>query len=537
MGTFTHKNQLNRYTMKIKTHFLGLLALVATVACNPSAKEGAQSDQPTDSTTTHLRPQFHFTPQKFWTNDPNGLLYHDGEFHLFFQHNPFDKVWGHMHWGHAVSRDLMHWEELPIAIAEDTAMIFSGSAVVDKNNAAGFGENAFVAFYTAHRILDPANPDVYIQTQHIAYSTDKGRTWTKYDKNPVIDLGKKDFRDPKVFWHEESKKWIMAVNLPNEHKTQFYGSTNLKNWDLLSEFGPEGNIAIPWECPDLFSLPVENEPGKQKWVLLISAEGPYPGFQGMQYFIGEFDGKRFKNDNPADKPMYLDYGRDYFAAVTFNHIPNERRVMLGWISNWAYANQVPTHPWRNGMAIPRMLYLRKEADGYRLLQQPVEMVNDMAKLSTRHLNIELQRIGELVVGNQDKGGDLYDIEGVFEFANDAVFGFKIFKSETEETVIRYDAARKMLYLDRSKSGDLSFSPKFTTLDSVAIDTQGGNLKLRVLFDRSTVEVFAQDGLYAMSNVVFPSEKSRGVVVFAEKSKGLAKLVTSSFRDLKPEAKK
>ncbi|MCS7018105.1 MAG: glycoside hydrolase family 32 protein [Cytophagales bacterium] len=512
----------------------GMLACLFLLACSPTTQNKlAEHANSADSTTAHLRPQFHFTPQKFWTNDPNGLLYHDGEFHLFFQHNPYDKVWGHMHWGHAVSNDLLHWEELPIAIAEDTAMIFSGSAVVDKNNTAGFGENAFVAFYTAHRILNPNNPDVYLQTQHLAYSTDKGRTWKKYDQNPIIDLGKKDFRDPKVFWHAESQKWIMAVNLPNEHKTQFYGSTNLKNWELLSEFGPEGNTAIPWECPDLFSLPVENEPGKQKWILLISAEGPYPGFQGMQYFVGDFDGKRFKNDNPADKPLYLDYGRDYFAAVTFNHIPNERRVLLGWLSNWAYANQVPTHPWRNGMAIPRMLYLRKEPDGYRLLQQPIETVNHLAKSATRHLNVELQRVGEFVVGNQEKGGDLYDLEATFEFANDAVFGFKIFKSATEETTIRYDAARKMLYLDRSKSGNVSFSPQFTTLDSVAIDTQGGNLKLRVLFDRNTVEVFAQDGRYTMSNVVFPSEKSRGVVVFAEKSKGLAKLVSSSFRDLKP----
>lgn len=522
--------------MTKNTQLFGLLALLWATACNPvTKKDNISSDEADDSTTVHLRPQFHFSPKKFWTNDPNGLLYHDGEFHLFFQHNPFEKVWGHMHWGHAVSEDLLHWEELPVAIVEDTAMIFSGSAVVDKNNTAGFGENAFVAFYTAHRILDPANPDVYRQTQHMAYSTDKGRTWTKYDKNPVIDLGKKDFRDPKVFWHEESRQWIMAVNLPEERKTQFYGSKNLKNWELLSEFGPEGNTAIPWECPDLFSLPVENEPGRQKWILLISAEGPYPGFQGMQYFVGEFDGKRFKNDNPPDHALYLDYGRDYFAAVTFNHAPNNRRVLLGWLSNWAYANQVPTHPWRNGMAIPRMLYLRKEPEGYRLLQQPIETVNYLAKSATRHLNMELQRVGELTVGNRDKGSDLYDIEGTFEFADDAVFGFKIFKSEKEETVIRYDAARKTLYLDRSKSGNVSFSPNFTVLDSVRIDTQGDKLKLRVLFDRSTVEVFAQDGRYVMSNAVFPSKESRGVVAFAEKGKGLARLVSSSFRDLKPHA--
>lgn len=508
--------------------FVGVLALSS---CTSAVKE---NQLPTDSTTVHLRPRFHFTPQKFWTNDPNGLLYHQGEFHLFFQHNPYDKVWGHMHWGHAISNDLLHWQELPIAIAEDSAMIFSGSAVVDQKNTAGFGENAFVAFYTAHRILDPAHPDHYRQTQCLAYSTDKGRTWTKYDKNPILDLGKKDFRDPKVFWHEESQKWIMVVNLPTERKTQFYGSNNLKNWHLLSEFGPEGNTAIPWECPDLFSLPVENQPGKQKWVLLISAEGPYPGFQGMQYFVGDFDGVRFKNDNPPDKPLYVDYGRDYFAAVTFNHTPNNRRVLLGWLSNWAYANQVPTHPWRNGMALPRMLYLQKEPEGYRLLQQPIPTVDFLARSAIKHVNIDLHRIGELEITTPNRENDFYDAEGTFEFADDAVFGFKIFKSDTEETVIRYNAARKKLYLNRSRSGNTTFSPKFTTLDSVDIDTNGEPLALRVIFDRSTVEVFAQKGRYVMSNVVFPSVKSRGVSVFAEKGKGRVRLVNASFRDLMAE---
>ncbi len=235
-----------------------------------------------------FRPQYHFTTEKNWINDPNGLVYFDGEYHLFYQHNPFGNTWGHMTWGHAVSTDLVSWKHLPLAIREENGiMIFSGTVVVDEKNSSGFagksGKVPMVAIYTGHQ-------EGLNQSQHIAYSLDKGRTWTKYAKNPVLDLGKKDFRDPKVFWYEPEKKWVMVVALPLEKKIQFYRSPNLLDWTYMSDFGPAGDTTGIWECPDLFQVPVNNNRKESKWVLMHSP-APY-----MQYFVGEFDGTRFKNE-------------------------------------------------------------------------------------------------------------------------------------------------------------------------------------------------------------------------------------------------
>ena len=289
------------------------------------------------------RPQFHFSPAKNWTNDPNGLVYFAGEYHLFNQYNPYGNKWGHMSWGHAVSPDLVHWKHLPVAIPEkDSIMIFSGSAVIDKTNTSGFatkpGQVPMVAIYTAHIIANPSKPDDYRQEQHIAYSLDKGRTWTKYSGNPVLDIHKKDFRDPKVFRYEKDKKWIMAVVLPHEHKVQFYSSLNLKQWTYLSDFGPAGDIQNIWECPDLLQVPIENAGGKKKWVLINSQQTT------MQYFVGDFDGKTFQNENPSEKIYRPDYGPDYYAAVTYNLPTNQSPVLLGWANNWTYANDIPPSP-------------------------------------------------------------------------------------------------------------------------------------------------------------------------------------------------
>lgn len=297
------------------------------------------------------RPQFHFSPEKNWMNDPNGMVFFDGEYHLFYQYNPFGNKWGHMSWGHTVSRDLVHWEHLALAIPETNAvMAFSGSAVVDTLNTSGFGSPGkppLVAIYTGHHTDRP------LQNQFIAYSTDRGRSWTPYPGNPVLDIGAADFRDPKVFWHEPSGRWIMVVSWPVERKVRFYASPNLKEWSHLSDFGPAGSTTGIWECPDLFPLQVEDgEKGEESWVLVVNVGSGAPaGGSGCQYFVGDFDGTRFtRSSSPgrrsAGPPLWADFGRDFYAAVSWSDVPKRdgRRLWLGWMSNWEYAQDVPHRP-------------------------------------------------------------------------------------------------------------------------------------------------------------------------------------------------
>ena len=301
--------------------------------------------------TEQYRPQFHFSPATNWCNDPNGLVYNNGTYHLFYQHNPFGNRWGHMTWAHATSKDLIHWKHLPIAIPEENGiMIFSGTCVVDKNNTSGFGKDGkipMVAVYTGHQ-------ENINQSQCIAYSLDDGITWTKYANNPVLDLHKVDFRDPKIFWHEPKKYWLMSVMLPVEHVVQFYSSTNLKDWKHLSDFGPAGDTSGVWECPDLTAVPVEGMPGKKKWVLQMSMNAT------MQYFVGEFDGVKFINETPASKILRPDYGPDYYAAIAYNQLPASiLPTAVGWVNNWNYANDIPTTPWKSAMSLPRNLSVKK----------------------------------------------------------------------------------------------------------------------------------------------------------------------------------
>src|SRR5262249_9220857 len=261
-------------------------------------------------------------------NDPNGLVFFEGEYHLFYQHNPFGDRWGHMSWGHAVSPDMLHWKHLPVTLREENGiMVFSGSAVVDWKDTSGFcgGRPCLVAIYTGHQ--------EHLQTQNVAYSTDRGRTFTKYRGNPVIDLGLKDFRDPKVFWHEPTARWIMAAVLPDLHKVRFFASRDLKRWETLSDFGPAGATGGVWECPDLYPLPVEGEPGAPRWLLDVDINpgGPQGGSAG-QYFVGTFDGTRFVNDNPAETTLWVDHGKDFYATQSFSDIPprDGRRIWMGW---------------------------------------------------------------------------------------------------------------------------------------------------------------------------------------------------------------
>ncbi|MEL6303458.1 MAG: glycoside hydrolase family 32 protein, partial [Bacteroidota bacterium] len=322
------------------------------------------------------RPQYHFTPKQNWMNDPNGLVFYKGWYHLFYQYYPDDTVWGPMHWGHARSKDMMHWEHMPIALYPDElGLIFSGSAVIDSQNTSGFGSTqnpAMVAMYTYHLMEgEKAGRDDF-QTQGIAYSLDEGTTWTKYEGNPVIpNNGIKDFRDPKVFWHEPTKMWVMAL-VAGDH-VKFYESPNLKEWSHMSDFGKEvGAHGGVWECPDLFPL-TDAKSGERKWALLVSINPGAPnGGSGTQYFIGDFDGKEFVSAQREAK--WLDYGTDNYAGVTYNNLPEEERVFIGWMSNWDYARDTPTESWRSAMTLPRKLFLEKDGEDYWLKNLPLASV-------------------------------------------------------------------------------------------------------------------------------------------------------------------
>lgn len=451
------------------------------------------------------RPQFHFTPAIHWTNDPNGLVYYKGEYHLFYQYNPMGIRWGHMSWGHAVSRDLLHWQHLPLAIEEGKeVMIFSGTCVVDEQNTSGLGKDGkvpMVAIYTGHQ--EGVN-----QSQHLAYSLNQGRTWTKYDKNPILDLGKRDFRDPKVFWYAPHKKWVMAVVLPIEKEIRFYSSPDLKAWTLMSSFGPAGDITGIWECPDLFEVPVAGEPGKTKWVLMHS---PSPL---MQYFVGSFDGTRFVLENPGDKIYRPDYGPDYYAAIVYNNLPkNTGPYSIGWVNNWNYANDIPVSPWRGAFSIPRKLLLVKEGKEWILQQEPLPALS-----SLREPLLELKGANP-VMGNKllPVGGTTVEVQAKWMLKGTKKSGMVLAQSEGRGIVVGYNAEKGVLYLDRAAFGETVPNKNFAALSywETPYSPQGESISLRVFFDRSIVEVYADNGRRVMTAQLFPGPAQKGIGLFSE----------------------
>jgi sucrose-6-phosphate hydrolase SacC (GH32 family) len=454
-----------------------------------------------------FRPQFHFSPKQNWTNDPNGLVFFEGEYHLFFQYNPFGDQWGHMSWGHAVSPDLVHWKELAVALPEENGvMIFTGSVVIDRANTSGFctnGKPCMIAVYTGHTPKTAAMPA--LQTQNIAFSNDRGRTWTKYAKNPVLNLNLSDFRDPGVFWSDQSRRWIMAVSLPNDHKVAFYGSPDLKRWERLSEFGPAGATAGQWECPDLFELPVDGNATKTRWVLKVGLNpGSLQGGSGEQYFVGSFDGTRFTNDNPPAITLWSDYGKDCYCALTFHNIPaSHPGMMLGWMSNWQYAGRVPTHPWRGQMTIPREIALRTFPEGIRLVQKPTAQ---LASLREKHSSTSGPELpissGSLVATASMK------LQGATRA------GWKLFSKDGSFVAIGYDSARKEVYVDRTHSGDGSFSKDFPARTAAPLAAPGDTLSFDILVDRNSMEVFAAGGRLAITNLLFAPDATR-LVFFSE----------------------
>ncbi len=463
------------------------------------------------------RPEYHFAPQQHWTNDPNGLVFLEGEYHLFFQYNPFGDKWGHMSWGHAVSRDLAHWTQLPVALPEENGvMIFTGSTVLDAHNTSGFCENSkpcLVAIYTGH--TPPSNGTRALQTQNVAYSNDRGRTWTKFEGNPVLDLHMSEFRDPKVLWSGASRQWIMAVSLPDDHKVRLYGSPNLKNWTQLSEFGPAGATGGQWECPELFQLPVTGG-HETRWVLKVGLNpGGLQGGSGEQYFVGKFDGKQFRNDNPVAQTMWTDYGKDCYCALTFNNLPKSKpMVMIGWMDNWQYAADLPTAPFRGQMTVPRKLALHQTTDGLRLVQQPIDAVESLRTEGHAASSSDLNTLNKTLAKNPLPESHTFQIEATFDLGSAATGGLRLVSADGNATVIGFERQNGTLFLDRTKSGNVSFNKDFPARVEAPLKLTGSSLQLTILGDRDSLEVFADGGLVTMTNLIFPPAGTQVVDVYA-----------------------
>ena len=448
------------------------------------------------------RPQYHFTPQKYWTNDPNGLVFQNGVYHLFFQYNPFENKWGHMSWGHATSTDLIHWAELPVAILEENGkMIFSGSAVLDQNNTTGFSDKKnsqpLVAIYTSHTDT--------LQAQHLAYSNDNGNTWKKYPNNPVLNLNKKDFRDPNVFWYEPGKYWIMAVSQPVEQQISFYKSVNLKNWEHLSEFGPAGDLSGVWECPDLMQVPIVGEMGKTKWVLFTSQNST------MQYFVGDFDGVHFLENKPNYSTHKQDYGTDYYAAVAYHNTNAKQPISIGWVNNWEYANEIPTKPWKGAMSIPRKLSVKNINQDWVLIQEPITALNKLRSSQQIIANISVTEAKTL-----KQKGNSFEMEVDLYPSLKGTSGVKLAVGENRYFMIGYDSNKEKLFIDRTNTGN-GFSKKFSSISrsEASLKTIDGRIHLQIFFDESIVEIYAADGMVVFTAQVFPEKNDTGIILFSD----------------------
>ncbi len=435
------------------------------------------------------RPQFHFTPPNGWMNDPNGLVYHNGKYHMFYQYYPDGIVWGPMHWGHAESLDLIHWKPLPVALYPDElGHIFSGSAVIDKDNTAGFGKDAMVAIYTNHNDKLWEKGQKNTESQSIAYSLDEGKTWTKYKGNPVLNnSGEQDFRDPKVFWNAANNQWTMALAAGDRIK--IFSSSNLKNWHFESDFKPKENQKLGvWECPDLFAMRYGQE---QKWIMLVSHgyDEKITNGHGTRYFVGSFDGKTFTPETPA---KWIDYGPDFYAAVTFNYAPDGKRILLSWMSNWAYATKTPTATWRSAMSLPRELALEKDPGGWFLKQQ-----------ITSKFDYNLKR-DKVVRGQQlplAKSGlpAQADIRFFCEKASNLTI--KLSNKLGEE--FKIELKDLQLTIDRSKSGKTSFSDSFGQAQNLPLKLDEVLLQVQLIVDESSVEILLNHGKYSLTSQVFP----------------------------------
>lgn len=438
------------------------------------------------------RPAYHFSPLYGWMNDPNGLVYKDGEYHLFYQYNPYGSLWGNMTWGHAVTKDFVRWTHLdPAIFGNELGDVFSGSAIVDKDNVSGFGAGAIIAMYTSAGIN---------QTQSIAYSTDNGRTFNIYEKNPVITSDIVDFRDPKMFFDEQTNEWKVVIASGQE--VRFYTSKNLKDWTYESSFGTGyGNHKGVWECPDLLRVKVAGS-NEEKYVLILNINpgGPFGG-SATQYFVGNFDGHKFTCESKPETTKWMDYGKDHYATVTWSNAPENRKIALAWMSNWQYANAVPTQQFRSANSIPRELSLIKDNGEYYLYSYPVKEM----EMTRGKALVDKQIITSNQVKRQtiDQAGDTYEIILSSETPIKGQLSITLSNHTKEEVEMIYDTDRKSFTMDRTGSGDTGFSKDFP-IPTTAPVHQTTNFELRLLVDRCSIEAFADQGSVAMSNLVFPS---------------------------------
>ena len=483
-------------------------------------KEIKLSDTFDTANTEKFRPVYHHTPLYGWMNDANGLVYKDGEYHLYFQYNPYGSKWGNMHWGHSVSKDLVHWEHLAPAIARDTlGHIFSGSSIVDQENVAGYGAGNILAFYTSAS-------DKNGQIQCLAFSKDNGRTFTKYEKNPILCPadGLRDFRDPKVFRYEPEDKWVMIVSADKEMR--FYDSKNLKDWNYMSSFG-EGYGVQPcqFECPDMVELPVDGDLNRKKWALIVNVNpGCYFGGSATQYFTGNFDGTKFSCDSQPNVTKWLDWGKDHYATVCFSNT-GERTIAVPWMSNWQYCNIVPTKQFRSANALPRELSLYTQDGEIYLSAVPVPEIKTLRK--------EKKEIPAFTVANDYHIDSLLaDNDGAYELALEItvgeaeIMGFNLFNDKREKVDIYFNLPEKRLVMDRTKSGIVDFGKKSVSheievhdrrkttsinyIDDFALATwapikKENKYTLDVFVDKCSVEIFLNGGKVAMTNLIFPSE--------------------------------
>lgn len=479
-----------------------------------------KSEESTNSIPEPHRPLFHFTPLQGWMNDPNGLVYFEDEYHLFYQHYPDSTVWGPMHWGHAVSKDLVQWQHLPIALYPDTiGLIFSGSIVVDHQNSSGLSQDGkipLVAIFTHHNIEAEKSGQVDYEKQSIAYSTDRGRTWTMYKSNPVlINLtGSKDFRDPKVFWYEPNKSWIM-VTAVRDH-ISLWSSPDLKQWSFLSDFGADwGSHNGVWECPDLFPIQIEGS-RDSAWVLLLSINPGGPnGGSATQYFIGDFNGQafslseEFKTLVADDQAMWVDYGADNYAGVTWSGIPEQdgRRLFIGWMSNWTYAQIVPTKTWRSAMTLPRELKLHHTPQGLRMISIPIQELTSLRKDS---ITLKPQSFKDTldITALYDLHDANVELELEFEINRmDAKMLEVLFSNDTGEVfMLGLDLQLNQYYMNRKKSSFNHFSNPFIESVHIAPRSLKSNfIKLHIFLDVASCELFADEGATIMTDIFFPSQ--------------------------------
>ncbi len=494
----------------MKRFLIGIVSLILSTGLF------AQNEIP----TPQWRPVYHFTPEKNWTNDPNGLLYLNGVYELYNQQNPYGINWGNMSWGHATSTDLIHWKHYGLAMPQqisggDTIMRFSGSAVWDKNNTSGLCKNGgcIVAIYTADLRQQ------HIESQYIAYSNDSGMHFINYQDNPVIGLHKKDFRDPNVQWDEELNKWLMVVSLPPENEVQFYSSADLKNWDLLSTFGHAGLKGGIWECPFFIKLPVEGSAEKSKWLLVNSFQDSSKN-EYEEYYVGNFDGTTFTNDNPAEKVLLVDNGDALYAAIPWNNLPDGQHTYIGWMVPPA---KQETWPWKGQMSIPRDLSLKETKDGIRLFQNPAKVIKDhlpdFSKKMVHLENVKVVGANQDILKGQNITGNSYWLEAELQVPENTMAGFNIAEAKDRngnviaQTIVGYDPSKNEVYVDRSRTGNENINRKNLT-QSMKVNSTNGKIKFEILFDKSSLEVFVNDGEKVLTTYIYPAKNSDGLSTFS-----------------------